>query len=372
MSKPRIFEITFDSAIASNVYLPGTFVTGRVMLGLDEPLPMRCLRLVFDGRAHVEWTDSHSGKCGTISDLSKSWPKCLHFYAGRDVNGNDSTKHDTYKDEQVFFEKQIILWGDSPIKKHSPLQVMSAGEHVFAFKFPIPSTNLPGNFKAFYGYITYSVKAHIVRSTLHSDYKTEKPFAVFQVYDLNLDPRAPCPQEVQKTKALGCWYCATGRIACDFRVPRTGYVEGETVRPQVDIHNYSLVTVRKVRRASLWDALSNKFLLQVSMKLVQKVIFKVNPGAGEQCKSVVRTLVEVAKRDPIRRRQTQRWENATLKIPAESIAQPTVGANMCRIIEIAYFVVCEIVPRGFTRRFSAEIPVIIGSVPLRNQPASPA
>ena len=65
---------------------------------------------------------------------------------------------------------------------------LEAGQHTYPFAMQIP-TDIPGSFEGKYGYVRHRCSAKIVRDWAIDD-RSDVPYSVNPVYDLNLDHRA--------------------------------------------------------------------------------------------------------------------------------------------------------------------------------------
>jgi hypothetical protein len=125
-------RLIFDNP--QRTYVGGQTVSGRLVVKIDAPEPLRSIIVEFRGRASYVMSDGS----GTYTDCEKYFEKYLKVFGGRGYT-----------------------------------EVLQSGEHYFQFSMILPN-NLPSSFEGKYGYVRYRVKATLDRPW-KLDYK-EKAF----------------------------------------------------------------------------------------------------------------------------------------------------------------------------------------------------
>ncbi|XP_065226244.1 arrestin domain-containing protein 1-like [Planococcus citri] len=205
------FSIIFDQS--GGPYTPGQLVTGKVRMFFNSAKPVTKIKIKFEGRADVEWSED------------------------KEI-GNQSSSTRIQSDEQYFKSKLILYERLGDFK-------LSQGDHVYPFGVLLPK-NIPSSFAGSYGKITYFAIAKIEISG-HLDKTRKEFFFVKNFLNLNCFPRLKAPVEEQKFKkfyAMCCFPCGELRMcAC---VPRSGFVSNETIPLILEINNDSSVPLRKI------------------------------------------------------------------------------------------------------------------------------
>ncbi|KAJ8304579.1 hypothetical protein KUTeg_018162, partial [Tegillarca granosa] len=190
--------------------------------------------------------------------------------------------------------------------------ILHRGDHVFPFNFSLPP-NLPSSFERNHGYVRYSIKVKVKRTGLHSDYTLEKPFTVLHAMDLNLDPEAFRPAQMQESKMICCLCCATGPVTAVFRIDRKGYVPGETILLNAEIQNQS-----------------NRRIYNTEVKLRMFIkFFAGHEGRHTRTEYATVTKVEYGAIEP---GDSGTWSNDGLVIPPV----PPSYLEGCSLIDIRY------------------------------------
>lgn len=340
MPNLQTFVIRFDNPTA--VYYGGQWVTGKVFVSLNEPMKMRNLRLKFLGRAFCHWTESRSYTTGT----------------GQNRQNHSETIH--YEASEVYFDYSLVLWGKQPGDSgDSP--IMGAGNFEFPFQFQLPP-NCPTSFEGAWGHIRYVVKATIDRPWKF-DHDTKAAFTVIQLIDLNLDPSVLQPRQTSNSKTLGILCCKSGKIQCSVQIPRSGFVPGESIPYTIQVENNT----------------SGRKIKDIRVLLKQSVIFRANRrqiasfgGFGGQMhkqRIASKTLCEV--RDEKILESGESRIISTLEPGSEPmiIRIPPVPPALatCGIISINYYLEFVCNPSGISTDLTTQIPIVIGSIPLRQQ-----
>eukprot|EP00916_Digyalum_oweni_P011297 GHVL01018824.1.p1 GENE.GHVL01018824.1~~GHVL01018824.1.p1 ORF type:complete len:423 (-),score=14.79 GHVL01018824.1:325-1593(-) len=312
MGKLNIFEITLCNF--PGVFYAGQNVQGHCTVELNEEMSMRGIRLMFEGKAYVHWSEQHS--------------------SGSGKNRRTHTKH--YSATEIYFNQDVLLYGIWPSQGRDTTK-LGQGRHTFPFCFLLPPS-LPSSFEGAHGYVRYSVKGTIDKPWKF-DHTTKKMFTVICLLDLNADPNAQMPVQSQNQKTLCCWCCASGPITAEFRLERRGYVPGEPISLFADIRNNSN---RKM----------DKSYIDLRMVTVFHATSKSRTSTNE---------VSRITQGPIEAGQSYSWEGQQLVIPP----LPPSYLTGCRIIDIRYILQLNVDPSGPATDLEVPLEILIGTIPLR-------
>ncbi|KAG0437320.1 hypothetical protein HPB47_017494 [Ixodes persulcatus] len=147
------------------------------------------------------------------------------------------------------------------------------------------------------------------------------------------------PVESSVEKTLCCWCCTSGPISLYARTDRKGYCPGESIAITADFENLSSRTV--VPHATLHQT---------------QTFLAGGKSRSRHCKFTIVTGVAI---QPGR---SANWDAQLLKIPAVS---PSI-TNCCLIhVEYAVRITLQI-PGAYN--LSVDLPIVVGTVPLRSRP----
>ena len=236
-------------------FYPGSVVTGSFLVSVNKPKSYKHISIQFLGRAYVHWTKSEV----------------------------------CYSSTQVYVDITQTLW----TADQSPDGRLSPGQHVFWFRFDIP-TNAPSSFEGTVGSIRYELLGRIGTGLLKSDRRISVRVPVQQVVRIS-DPRLlqPVRQEVHKT--VGRLFRAAAPVVLTATLPKTGFCVGETLPVHVYIENGS----------------SCRISLTASLR--QSVVYTAE-GRRQNSK---RTLLCI-RSDDIAPHATREWDSV-LQIPATEV-----------------------------------------------------
>ncbi|XP_007533241.1 LOW QUALITY PROTEIN: arrestin domain-containing protein 2 [Erinaceus europaeus] len=289
---------------AGPVFCGGEMLLGRVVLELGGPTRVRALRVRVRGRARVHWTESRSA--GSSTAYTQSYNEHL-----------DVLDHET-----------SVLAPD----RGETLQ-LPAGRHEFPFSFELP-VSLVTSFEGRHGSVRYSVKATLRRPWVPAR-RARTAFTVIEPVDINT-PALLAPQAGAREKMARSWYSARGLVGLSAKIDRRGYTPGEVIPVFAEIDNNSTRAVRP--RAAV----------------VQTQTF-VARGARRQKHQVVARL----EGEPVAPGDRGLWQGRPLRVPP-------VGPSIhgCRLLHVDYELkVCVDIPG--TSKLMLELPLVIGTVPLR-------
>ena len=308
----------FELIIAGpGIYYSGQTVQGHVIVHASEVLDnIKSVQIKIKGKGELRWTEQVS-RTRTNED------------------GQTETYHETveYENSEKYFKhKQILHSGD-----------VSEGRNEFPFSIELPP-NLPCSFE-YRGHvkasIRYQVEAKLDRSGFFTSDKKKKKFVtVNALMDLNQIPSMADPITVSNHKTFGCLCCTSGPLSATVNLPRSGYTGGESIPVTADIEN-----------------LSNKVMNKSQAKFIQHLVFR----ARGKSKTVERTLQEI-KRGEIQAGESETWDSVMVPVPA---VPPTNFGGHCSIMDVDYKLEFHVDPSGIGFDLVNNIPLTIGTIPLR-------
>ncbi|KAH9523028.1 Arrestin domain-containing protein 3 [Bulinus truncatus] len=311
MGKLKQFSISYSNG--SGIYYAGNVVQGFVTVDLGEPMKMRGIRLKFEGKAYVHWSESHS--------------------TGSGKNRHTTTRH--YSASERYFDQEILLFGIWP-NQGSDTKELPPGTYTYPFQFQLPP-GLPSSFEAHTGHVRYTVSSNIDKPWKF-DHKTKRPFTVISILDLNQLPNAANGLTASKQKHLCCLCCKSGPIQATFHIDRSGYVPGEAIKLFAEISNGSS---RKMDKS------------YVNLRMVTTF------HATTKSKTIYTDVAKVV-RPSIMGHSEDVWTGEQLIIPP----LPPSFLNGCRIIDIHYYLQLNVDPSGPALDLEIPFEVFIGTIPL--------
>ena len=326
MAPPQVFVIDLDNG--DGVFYPGSTVSGRVNVQTSDQKKLRGIYLTLVGRAYVNWSESHT--TGTGDDR------------------RTETVH--YHDEEPYFNFRVNLWGGDG-REH----FLQPGNYQFPFSFKLPEVPLPTSHEGGTGHVRYLLEARLDRPWKF-DHVTKRAFTILERVDLNLsqgDLAGARRGETQKT--LGFLCCTTGPLTLTASTDRGGYCPGEKI----------LVTAQVANN-------TNKEMKRVKATLYRLVVFYAKErrqaggyvgghygGGGTRSRNDV--VSQMQTNDPIPAGGNFEWNQQPLPIPPSPPSSHT-----CRIIHTDYMLDIEVVVPTFSINLHLNIPIVIGTEPLRS------
>ncbi|KAM7358707.1 arrestin domain-containing protein 17-like isoform 1-T6 [Cochliomyia hominivorax] len=296
------FLIIFDNT--SLLYFPGQFLSGRVLLELQDDTPALGLHFHVVGEGVV--------RAGT----------------GRQERG-------TY-DKENYIDFRMRLLGDVD---QGPA-VLSPGIHSFPFKLGLPM-GLPSTFLGRYGWIQYYCKAAL-REPNGLIHKNHQVFIVMNPIDLNMEKSIlaqPFTCEVEHKMGVAC--VGGGMVKCRVALDRGGYVPGESVLVTAFISNHSNATIKRTK-ASLTETIEylarGKVVQTEKRALAVLVRGKIRPGGKDE------------------------WQNDSLYVPP----LPPTNLHGCHLIKISYDVFFVIEPKSLEKEIKLQLPIVLATYPFRS------
>ncbi|KOB78664.1 Arrestin domain-containing protein 2 [Operophtera brumata] len=222
------FLIVFDNT--SLLYFPGQFLSGKVLMELQDDTPVLG----------------------------------LHFHVvGEGVVRVGSGRHERLFDKENYIDFRMRLLGEPG---HGA-SILSPGIHSFPFKLGLPM-GLPSTFLGTHGWVQYYCKAAL-REPNGLTHKNQQVFIVMNPIDLNLEPPVLAQQlECSIEHRLGVGCVGGGGVSCRVALDRGAYVPGESILLTARLHNHSRTTIKSTRVAltevytgSAWGGVSCRVAL---------------------------------------------------------------------------------------------------------------
>jgi hypothetical protein len=370
--KLKRFNILLDDE--SLLYFPGSFLTGKVLLELEENTPATGLYFHIIGEGVVKLNDdsnkkkSKKGQKNYTTDREnyidfrmrllgdgpdgQTDEKRLAMGSDRDscISNSDDlslTKTSLSSDDGENDDDDDELDGaDGRVrnKNRNKILVLSPGVHTFPFKLGLPP-NLPSTFLSEQGFVQYYCRS-VLKEPSGLIHKNQQVFIIINPIDLNQEPanlQQPfyCEAE-ERVKARNC-IAPSGLISCRVRLDRGGYVPGENILISASIENSSNVGIKKTRA----------FLAEtVEYRAKNKVI---------QTETRELSCVEKGK---IAAKSTDVWKKEILHIPA----LPPTNLRGCHLIKIHYDVFFQIITKNNTKKpIELQLPIVMATYPVRNK-----
>ncbi|XP_076356137.1 arrestin domain-containing protein 4-like isoform X1 [Tachypleus tridentatus] len=303
--KLREFLILLDNE--SLLYLPGSFLSGKVVIELEVDTPVVGLYFHIAGEGTVRFANRGQSK----------------------VN-----------DKESYVDFSMKLLGEGPSGPGARVITLSPGVHSFPFKLGLP-LGLPSTFLGKHGWVQYFCKASLKESTgiVH---KNQQVFIIMNPIDLNLEPSVlmqPFLCEVEDTIGVPC--LSAGPVSCKVRLDRGGYVPGECICISATIENNSKTTIRKTR------AILTETIQYTSKK-------KIVQTETRELASLEKGRVDAG--------STDQWRNEMMCIPPI----PPTNLRGCHLIRIQYDIYFIITPKGPEKEIKLQLPIMIATYPIRN------
>ncbi|XP_015782033.1 arrestin domain-containing protein 4 [Tetranychus urticae] len=314
--KLKKFLILLDDE--SLLYFPGSFLSGKVLLELEEPTPAIGLYFHIIGEGVVNLSDK-----GRIIQTDKE--NYIDFRMR--LLGDGGTKSDIGSSANGSVAGNRIL-------------ILSPGVHTFPFKLGLP-LGLPSTFLGKHGWVQYYCKA-VLKDPQNVLHKNQQVFIVMNPIDLNLEPSLltqPFHCEVEEKIGINC--ITRGTVSCRVRLDRGGYVPGESIKIYAHIENNSKVTIKRTKAIlteTIQYTVKNKLAHSESRELASLERGKIVPKASDQ------------------------WRGELLYIPP----LPPTNLRGCHLIKIQYDVYFVIDGKG-CKPIKLQLPIMLATYPLRNK-----
>ncbi|XP_026465157.1 arrestin domain-containing protein 2-like [Ctenocephalides felis] len=296
------FLVLFDNT--SLLYFPGQFLSGRVLLELQEDIP-------------------------TLG---------LHFHViGEGVVKVRSSRDVRTRDRENYIDFRMRLLGEPG----QGATVLSPGIHSFPFKLGLP-LGLPSTFLGKHGWVQYYCRAAL-REPHGVTHKNQQVFIVMNPVDLNLEPPVLAqPYRCAVSHKVGGVACVGGgALVCDVSLDRGGYVPGETVLINATVTNDSGITIKNIRAA-----------------LTETIEYKAQ---GKIVRTERRELAAITRGGRIRPGETCKWRKEPLHVPP----LPPTNLRGCHLMDVKYDVYFIIEPKSLDKEVKLQLPIVVATYPLR-------
>lgn len=293
------------------------FKTFMVVLDPEQPI-------YFSGqtvKGYVRVGSTEDIACRKITIILKGMAKVRWS----ESQGKSSRVYSSY---EQYFRHQIIAWSGE-----GSGNTMGPGDKIFPFSYVLPQ-GIPPSFASPFGGVIYQVKA-VAEVPWGFNQKRKVFFSVNVVHDLNDAPPATEKMSLEKSKSV---MFAKGAINLSMSAERTGYVPGESIVVNGEVVNHSKSTIK-----------------YTEIKLLQIIMYLTK----EKRKNIYRTVQRVYHPELAGGGQDV-WSSVPLQVPAV----PPTFLDYCSIITIHYFLQMK-AKLSFSREVREEVPVIIGSLPLK-------
>ncbi|ODN02196.1 Arrestin domain-containing protein 3 [Orchesella cincta] len=307
------FAILLDNPSMS--YFPGQMVSGRVVIRANSEKNTQGLKLKFEGKASVHWSEEKTERTGS----------------GNDATDRKVTKN--FDDSDNFFDFKNYLLGDGRSDVKIP-----PGESSYPFSFQLPLMNLPSSYVGQHGKVEYLLEANVKRSWKF-DYNAKQFITVNSIVDLNNDPQAAESGDWKTSKTFCCLCCASGPLDMHVRLKNKGFVPGEIIGLEVEINN-----------------LSTRGINDISTQLVQEATFFAQSSKNQSFKPII----DMKRSQGVDPGDSDIWRAELLVPPV-----PPTKLGGCRIIDVQYVLKVEAHVSGVAFNLKHSCPIVIGTVPLR-------
>ncbi|KAI4877723.1 hypothetical protein NFI96_021980, partial [Prochilodus magdalenae] len=222
------------------------------------------------------------------------------------------------------------------------------GEHNFSFQFLIPGmqgthhhsiAHAPTSFEGPFGKIVYRIRAVIDTPRFSKDYKTQRPFYLLNMLNLNEVPEIQQPSFSVTTKKFTYLLVKTGTLMLKAHSDMRGYTPGQIIKLSTEIHNKS-----------------GKDTGCVIASLIQKVTYKTKRPMFD-----LRTIAEVEGAG-VKAGKHAEWREQIIVPPL-----PQSGLAGCSLIDIDYFIQVSLK----SPETVVTLPIYIGNISVNLTPSRP-
>ncbi|XP_029300304.1 arrestin domain-containing protein 1b isoform X3 [Cottoperca gobio] len=298
MGKLQEFDITFTNNKV--VYGPGESISGTVKIRTGNSLQYKAIKVYCQG------------SCGISNKM------------------NDAV----WTLEEQYFNSTLSV---------ADKGTLAAGEHSLPFQFLIPVA-VPTSFEGPFGKILYRVRAVIDTPRFSKDYKSQRPFYLLNLLNLNDVPDIEHPSYAVTTKKFSYLLVKTGTLMLKARSDLRGYIPGQVIKLAAEIHNKS-----------------GKDTGYVLASLIQKVTYKTKRPVFD-----LRTIAEVEGAG-VKAGKHAEWREQIIVPPL-----PQSALAGCSLIHIDYFIQVSLKSPDAV----VTLPIYIGNIavnfsPSRQTPSGP-
>ncbi|XP_065340815.1 arrestin domain-containing protein 17-like [Cloeon dipterum] len=323
----EVCQIIFDNP--DLVYYAGHTISGKLLVsnGSTETA-VRVIYIEIRGVGTVEWV--------VTKDMRKRNVR-TNRYETRTVT-TEHTNQETYVVEKIY-----VFQGGCD-------DALESGEHEFEFNIILPQ-DIPSSFESELGQIRYTISA-IVETPWATDQEAIRTVTIVNPIDLNEGPQLAELISINKTRSFRSLFWTSGTVNVNLSLPVGGAVPGETLLPTLDIENLSRVHISNIE-----------------MSFKRRVVYK----ASDDTKKTVLKTITSKNLGHIHSRQSKMFQEEPVYIPVFLAS----NLKQCKIIDLDHFLEVNFIPPGFHFRFNVKLPVVLGTVPLRqssdtgSQPTEP-
>ncbi|XP_050680691.1 arrestin domain-containing protein 4 [Leptidea sinapis] len=296
------FLIVFDNT--SLLYFPGQFLSGKVLMELQDDTPVLG----------------------------------LHFHViGEGVVRVGSGRHERLFDKENYIDFRMRLLGEPG---HSA-SILSPGIHSFPFKLGLPM-GLPSTFLGTHGWVQYFCKAAL-REPNGLTHKNQQVFIVMNPIDLNLEPPILAQEyELNVEHKLGVGCVGGGTVSCSVTLDRGAYVPGQSIALSAHIVNHSRTAIKSTRAA-----------------LTETIQYIAH---GKVAAREVRELSRV-EHGKVRAGGAERWRGDLLYVPP----LPPTNLRGSHLIAVQYDVFFILEPKSLEKEVKLQLPILLGTYPYRGE-----
>ena len=334
MAKGKHVDLVLNVNDDRQSYTAGSTVTGTVVLKLSKDMtPMHHISVVFSGDANVSFSiknlDGQNRRFTNPINLctitQRVWDAAAH---GQQVTG-----------------------------------VVSAGIYEFPFGFQIPTNILlPSSFEIKRdNHIQYSLFAGISQSgTFDFAYKsTIKIIELTEIVGINT-PDLTSPHSITSQKVVRSFFQPPRSIFLSVGIQRKGYCLGESIAINATAENHSSKTIVALR-ASLTQTVVTAGTARYRPSLLSSML----TVPGKKTRLMVFNQNDYPSTTVVG--EFSHWNNVLLAIPSKSLLPTT---SSCQVINVSYTLNVTLVLHK-KKGISVNIPITIGTVSFRGQPAIP-
>ncbi|XP_065365055.1 arrestin domain-containing protein 3-like [Calliphora vicina] len=291
------------------VYNSGDTVSGAIVLNTSAPKDIRNIRIILRGEGKVSWTET------------KRYTQSGGTYTNPTIQ---------FKANQLYIYNSITVRG---------VGTMPAGTYTYPFQILLP-VRCPTSCEARHGHIRYELMLKINR-LFHFDNEFSKSLTVLKLLDLNINPAFRIPIESEEFFSSSFWCFSNGTVNTTLSIPFGGYAIGQSVRYAIHIRNQSMDHIEgytiEFNRKIIFTARTPHYKTREDKTTLYKKSY------GNRCL-----------------RYTTRIFGGNFVI----VSTPPTTEGEC-IISVRYSLKVILNMVGMTTNNIISVPIVIGTVPLR-------
>lgn len=305
--KLKRFNILLDDE--SLLYFPGSFLTGKVLLELEENTPAIGLYFHIVGEGVVRLSSQRSKK--TLASDRENYIDFRMRLLGDKMEKDGAETSSLVTSSLSSSDSTDDQSGDEDSVRKQKIMILSPGVHTFPFKLGLPP-NLPSTFLGLHGWVQYFCRA-VLKEPSGLIHKNQQVFIIINPIDLNCEPvNLQQPFYCEAEERISANKCtSSGSISCRVKLDRGGFVPGENILVSAFVENSSKTSIRKTRAV-----LTETVEYRAKNKIIQ---------------AETRELASV-EREKINPKSSDIWKKEVLHIPA----LPPTNLRGCNLIKIHY------------------------------------